>query len=110
MRKKKKSRLQIEADDDEEEVLSPEAGPHLMVVTVVERFANTLIAPEVKYGPEPKIYKEARRDPHNDLWEQAEVKELRSLEANEKWILIKCEPGAKRLHTNNYLGLFLSSL
>ncbi|CAI5729482.1 unnamed protein product [Peronospora destructor] len=101
MRKKKKSRRQIEADDDEEEVLPPEAEPHLMVLAVVEGSANTPIAPEVEYGPDPKSYREARRDPHSDLWEQAEVEELRSLKANETWTLIKCEPGAKRLHTKH---------
>ncbi|CAI5706313.1 unnamed protein product [Peronospora farinosa] len=88
MRKKKKSRRQIEADEVEEEVPSIESEPRLMVLAVVEGSATTSIALEVEYGPDPKSYKEARRDPHSDLWEQAEVEELRSLEANETWTLI----------------------
>ncbi|CAI5725368.1 unnamed protein product [Peronospora effusa] len=67
MRIKKKSSRQIEADEIKEEVLSPEADPHLIVLAVVEGSANKPIAPEVVYGPDPKSYKEAWRDPQSDL-------------------------------------------
>ncbi|UIZ26269.1 hypothetical protein KXD40_002184 [Peronospora effusa] len=55
MRIKKKSSRQIEADEVEETVLSPELEPRLMVLAVVEESANTPTAPEVEYGPDPKI-------------------------------------------------------
>ncbi|CAI5720528.1 unnamed protein product [Peronospora effusa] len=46
MRIKKKSSRQIEADEVEETVLSPELEPRLMVLAVVEESANTPTAPE----------------------------------------------------------------
>lgn len=49
--------------------------------------------------PEPKILRQARKCAESALWEKAEQEELAALKANNTWKLVKCEPGAVRLHS-----------
>lgn len=48
---------------------------------------------------EPASYREARMIAENRQWGAEEHEELTTLQANNTWTLVKCEPGEKRLHT-----------
>uniref|UniRef100_M4BM82 Uncharacterized protein n=1 Tax=Hyaloperonospora arabidopsidis (strain Emoy2) TaxID=559515 RepID=M4BM82_HYAAE len=73
---------QLGEDEDQGNLVPPESEPHLMALLIMEVSKNTPIASSVDYRPEPKFNREARRSSQSDLWAQAAVEELRSLEEN----------------------------
>jgi hypothetical protein len=91
-RSKKKSLKRAEADGDSQQP-GPARARELVAMAVLDTNSTTNANAHVEYGPDPKSFREARQSSESENWSKAEAEEIRSLEANETWQVVKCTPG-----------------
>ncbi|GMF36918.1 unnamed protein product [Phytophthora fragariaefolia] len=94
-RKRKKSRRQAEADGDVVVGLPRSLDVLTAAVTGTEVEEASCDSTE----PDPKNYHHARKSVDSAQWTAAEQEELRALEENVAWTLVKCPSRGARLHS-----------